>query len=115
MPLHSILLAGKCISPMNQSRYDVSCIIKLHRMYCVLFLSISTQWHSISLLVHAMCMITCMTMYHLQPVFRCENVHVSNVFVLSIVADPFYQHTLVIYIAHNVSLGLVFRSSQLPG
>ena len=40
---YTVLLAGKYISPMDQSKYDVSCIIKLHQM---LFLSISTQWHS---------------------------------------------------------------------
>ena len=40
---YTALLAGKYISPMDQSKYDVSCIIKLHQM---LFLSISTQWHS---------------------------------------------------------------------
>ena len=50
-------------------------------------------------------------MYHLNSVFRCENVHVNS--VLPIVADPFYQRD--IYIAHNVSLGLVFRCSQLLG
>lgn len=38
---YTALLAGKYISPMNLSKYDVSCIIKLHQM---LFLSISTQW-----------------------------------------------------------------------